>query len=309
MVNPVTGTVQEGVSRLLAPAETSELEKPTDDTPEVTPDEPEVEAEIEEEIPEEVIPAVEGDDVTEAEEPKGQPEVTHTVSVGGEEQEVSVDELRLGYMRDADYRQKTIALADQRKADDATREAFQGKLEQAELVATLDQEDLESPEAIELKEYDPAAYYAKKERADAKQARLVELRTEADTQRAAQRQANLAAEQELLLPAIPEWVDQAVRVEEIGMCQALWAKMGFTDADLEQLLDHRLVVLSRKAALYDRINAAKPEDKKVTTKPKSAQPGTVSTKGDKSRGAQKAARDRLRKTGKVADAVSLLLEK
>jgi len=294
MVNPEAGTVQEGVARLLAPTEESpEPEQPT--------------GEQEEEIPTEVVPEVEGADVEDAEEPEGQPEVTYTVSVGGEDQELTPEELRLGYMRDADYRQKTTALADQRKSDEASRAAFQDSLEQAEYVAKLDLEDLESPEALELKEYDPAAYYGKKERIEKKQTRLTELRALDREQREQTRAANLAAEQELLVPAIPEWVDEKVMVEEIGMCQNLWSQMGFTDADLQELVDHRLIVLSRKAALYDRIAQAKPEDKKVTSKPKTAQPGTVTTKEDKARTRDKGARDRLRKSGKADDAVKLLL--
>lgn len=44
-----------------------------------------------------------------------QPEELYTVKVGGQDVQVTMDELRSGYMRNADYTQKTQALAEQRR--------------------------------------------------------------------------------------------------------------------------------------------------------------------------------------------------
>ena len=290
MVNPAPGTVEEGMAKLLA----SEPEEPTDEEVQVT--EPE-------EIPEEVTPVVEGDGVEEVEEPEGQPEVTYDVN--GEQ--LGVEELRLGYMRDADYRKKTMALAEKNKADEVIREAFNQNIEQAELVAILDQEDLASPESLELKEFDPTAYYEKRDKIEAKQKRLESLRVEKRKLAEARESERIAQEQELLGIAIPEWVDTEKALEEIQLCRGVWNEMNFTPEEL-QGVGHKLVVLTRKAALYDRITAAKPEDKKVTTKPKTATPGTVTTSDDKSRAKRKGAKERFDKSGKLDDAVRLLLE-
>ncbi len=302
MANPATGTIPEGVARLLSPIETSDPEGLPDDETQVT--EPE-------EIPEEVLPEVEGDSAT-AEEPQEEagetePE-TYEISVNGETRAVTLDELRNGHMRLEDYKQKTMALAEQRKDDETNRAQLAERLEQAEFVAQLESEDLTSTTALELKEYDPTAYYEKKERFDKKQERLKELRADAVQQAEKQAQARTAREQELLIPAIPEWVDNEKALEEIKLCQDLWSRMGFTQADLKNMPGHFMIALSRKAALYDRITAAKPEGKKVTTKPKTAKPGTVKTSDDRARAKRKDAQAQFDDTHKLDDAVKLLLE-
>ena len=52
------------------------------------------------------------------------------VKVDGEELQVTFDELRNGYQRDADYRRKTMALSEDRKAFDAEREQEKAKIDQ-----------------------------------------------------------------------------------------------------------------------------------------------------------------------------------
>ena len=75
-------------------------------------DTPEEDSDSEEEIPEEDEQPTE-DDTTETEETELP---TYKVKINGEEQEVPLDEILAGYMRQQDYTRKTQELAEQRKA-------------------------------------------------------------------------------------------------------------------------------------------------------------------------------------------------
>ena len=77
-------------------------------------------AEAEASDEEEVEEALESEEVEyEVEEPEAQTETAYTVKIDGEEFEVTLDELRNGYQRQADYTRKSQSLAEQRKAYEA----------------------------------------------------------------------------------------------------------------------------------------------------------------------------------------------
>ena len=287
-----TGTLAEAQDRLLNPV-IGEQSEPEDDGPTE-----------EEELPQAAEAAEEV--VEPEEEPQAEP--TFSVTVAGEEREVSLEELRSGYMMQSDYSKKTQELAEQRKADEQARAELQEKLEQAELIARIEMEDLESAAALELKEEDPRAYYERKERNDARQARIDEYRQEQQSRENQERQARIVQEQTMLLPAIPEWVDQGKMNEEVSLMQQTWLDAGFTAEDMQDFIDHRWMVISRKAALYDRIANAQPEDKKVTETPKSAEPSAATVKEDGPSQASKERRAKLRKTGRQEDAQRAILD-
>ena len=81
--------------------------------------------------------------------------------------------------------------------------------------------------------------------------------------------------------------------------------LGYTTEEIAQVSDHRVLLLLRKAMLYDRGQARKPAAKQRIEKVKVAKPGT-GTKTTKSK--TKAARQRLAKSGRVEDAAELFLE-
>ncbi len=86
--------------------------------------EPEAEAE---ELPTEVEEQYEVEEVEATEETK---EPSYRVKVGGEEFEVTLDELRNGYQRQSDYTRKSQSLAEQRKTFDANLQAVQAERNQ-----------------------------------------------------------------------------------------------------------------------------------------------------------------------------------
>ena len=231
-------------------------------------------------------------------------EAKYKVKVGGEEQEVSLEDLRKGYMMESDYRKKTSEVARQREEAEKKVSELSNYVKDAELMLKLDEEDLNSPDNLDLKEYDPTAFYEKREKIEAKRKRLDELKSEAKKVEAEKAQETIAREKELMLQALPSWLDDNTLNSEVGMINEYWKEIGLNQEDLSRFTDHRLVLMSRDAALYRKLKSAKPETKKVTPKPKSAAPG-ASKPGDQSE-RDKTLRSRAAKTGNVRDAAAAI---
>ena len=305
MANP-SGS-QDAVARLLTPI--SEPEQPTEgneaEAEETT--EAEVVEETEAEAEAETTDAVSEDESEETSEPDETEPQTFEVTVDGEQQSVALDELRLGYMRDADYRKKTQTLGEQRREHERQVAKVTEQLAELEALLQIEAEDFNSPAMLELKEDDPAEYYGRKEALEAKHKRWVALTEANKAQQSAEPEVDLQAEQEQLFSKVTEWLDPETLAKDERAIQLLWNKSGFTLDEQKKFLDHRWLIISRKAALYDQIANAKPASKKDTTPPKSATPGTASDKPDRVSKARKDSRDKLKKTGKMRDAQAALL--
>ena len=167
------------------------------------------------------------------EEGQEQPTV-HSISVNGEEIEVTLDELKNGYSRQSDYTRKTQELANQRKVADTELGAV--REERAIYTQLLDQmrNQLEAgmqnePDWVSLAENDPA---------------------------------------------IPEWQDsKKATTEKAEIKQYAMGTLGFTEQELNQIFDHRAVLGIRKAMLYDRTQEAVKKKPVVASKAKVARPG------------------------------------
>jgi hypothetical protein len=292
-----TGASQ--IAQLLQPEQPSDSEPEAVEQPEMVEEES---AEVEEaEFQEEEL---ETEDL-EAETPEGDTEaeeVRYKVNPNGEEVEVTLDDLKKGYMMESDYRKKTSEVARHREENQAKEDQLTAKLQDAEAMLAFELEDLNSEENLDLKEYDRKAYEDKKEALEAKRGRLEKLKQDQFEAFSKRKADEIAKEKELLLSALPEWLDQSVLASEAEMVNKMWADMGFTDEQLSNFTDHRLVILSRKAALWDKAKAAKPEAKKVKQRPKSAKPAAATTTQDRANAKKQDARSKVRKTGNMRDA-------
>lgn len=307
--------VNEGAAQI---AQLLQPEQPSDSAPEPeTAEQPEtveeeaVEPEIEtgDEVEEVETPQAEdAEELPEAESDTEPAETKYTVKVNGEEVEVGLDDLRKGYMMETDYRRKTSEVARAREEVKAKEDALNAKIVDAEMMLNIELEDLNSEANKELKEYDPTAFYEKKEAVEAKKARIEKLKSDQAQAEAQRKVESINKEKELLLNALPEWLDENTLNAEAPLLNQQWQDLGFKDAELDLFGDHRLILLTRKAALYDKLKSAKPETKKVTPKPKAAKPGTPKSKEQiaKARKSEKAAK--LKKTGNVKDAAAAFAE-
>lgn len=90
-----------------------------------------------------------------------------------------------------------------------------------------------------------------------------------------QRQATLVSERQALLKAVPDWADDAKAAKDKEAIMADLKSRGYTDSDLQNLSDHKAVLLARDAWLYRQQQTAnRTAEKQVRAAPKIIKPGT-----------------------------------
>lgn len=276
------------------------------------PDTPSEDDEAEEPAPDDDTPD------SETEEPESPP--LYRVRVDGQELEVPLPELIAGYSRQADYTRKTTEVAAQRKALEAKEAEIGVALNQyAERLAAVERVITESapaePDWEKLRQENPAEYAAQREEYRQRKESLVALKAEQDQVRAAQerkfheqRSAYIKAQEEALLTAIPEWQDQEKAAPEKAKLVEYAASLGM-DADyLDNVTDHRFVLLLRKAMLYDGVQTAgkKAVQEKVKTAKVLPPGGRVAGPKKSERTEMQRAREKLTRTGSTKDGASLI---
>lgn len=213
----------------------------------------------------------------------------------------------------ADYTRKTQSIAEMRRQAEETAKATQ---QQAELIAASATKvvelrevlrQIEQIEAIDfnaLADQDPqqairlqAAHTRLLAQKEAKQREVFESQQQAQALTAQERQRALANAAEELKKALPDFTPQ--------MAQAIRENTkayGFTDAELENVTDHRLVLALRDAMAWRQLQAKKPEAmKKVAEAPRVIKPQAPAPKRE-----NKSAAERLRTTGRPAELINFL---
>lgn len=224
-------------------------------------------------------------------------EPRYTVKVSGEEKEVSLEELRKGYMMESDYRKKTSEVSERRAALEQKESQIETQLRQAEELLELEVSALESEEMQQLKHDDPDLYLREVDKVKAKSDKLSQLRESKAAENTEKAQERAKQELELLTRAIPDWIDEDKRREEGAKVFKHLEGLGYTQEELGSLLDHRVLVLARNSMILKQ----NLDTKRVNTPPKTQKPGTTTntTSADEK---LKSARAKLRKTGNMRDA-------
>jgi len=267
----------------------------------------------------------EGD--SEAEEDAGEQDdasfdlLSATVEVDGEE--ITVEELKRGNLRQRDYTRKTQELAEARKQLEVNYEEIQRERAQyAQMLPAL-QERLQQPVEQEpdwdtLYDTDPTmaakAERQWKKQQEERQAQLQAVEAERqrmmglEQQRLEQMQAQYFEQQRELLPElIPEWRDNSVASKEAKDIRGFLLKEGFSEQDVNGLTNATLVKLARKAMLYDQgqTRATEAKRKPKTQKTKTLKAGSRSTQ-PRPKSEQTQALQRVRQTGRVQDAAAAI---
>jgi hypothetical protein len=247
---------------------------------------------------------------------EGEQPQTFTVKVDGKEVSVTLDELQKGYSRTQDYTRKTQQIAEVRKQAEQETQAVRAEREQyAQLLGALQAQLQSSEPQVDLERLyheDPIEWVRQKEVMRERQEKLGAIQSEQqrlsqvsqyEQQRAME--AQLASQQEALLAALPDWKDPKKAKAEKALVIESAKAAGFTDEDLKSVYDHRLVLLLRKAALFDQMVSKRQGIKPVVNNgPRPAKPGAagrVSTTTESVR-----AKQRLAKTGRIDDAASAI---
>lgn len=243
------------------------------------------------------------------------------VEIDGEE--MTVEELRKGNLRQRDYTRKTQELAEARKAMEAQNQAIeQERLQYAQLLPALAQRIEQSaqpePDWDTLYKADPVMA-ARAERQWRKQTEEREAQLQAvaaerkrliglEQQKLETMRAQYLEQQRNVLPdIIPEWRDSKVAASEASAIKGFLLGEGFTDQDIAGLTNATLVKLARKAMLYDRGETRANEVKAKPSQPraKTLKSGSRGTAPRAQNETQKQ-RIKLKQTGHVKDAAALI---
>lgn len=209
--------------------------------------------------------------------------VVKWTTANGETFEVKTSELRNGYMRDADYRQKTQALAEERRQVEQTitqkfqeAEAYAADLAQLHaLQSQMQQYEALDWNAIEAQDPAQAAslwrqYQQLKDKGQQLAAGYQSKRVQIEQQRAQQFQQATTEALEHLRKVVPNFGEQTLKeLREYGL------KAGFKPEELAQVADKRHFEVLWKAAQWEALQAKKPEvaNKVKALPPKTTKPG------------------------------------
>ena len=277
------------------------------------------EDDVEQTAPEPTEPPVESDEGGEAEitKPDGEAKEAPT-SEDTDDVEVEVNgstyrvpsELKDAILMHKDYTQKTMKLAEERKALEADKgkvpEELQAKLTKYE--ALLGQQVLADKQVdwVKLLENDPIQYLKEKELAEAR-------RVEFDTISAQKQEENVARlsqaanEQWTQLTAKrPDLKEEAAFKAHDERVRGFLAKEGYSNQQIhEAVFDHKVRLMVEDAIAYRNLQSKKAETVKKIEKlpPKIERPGVSS--GAEGQATQ-AAMTRLKQTGKVSDAAAAI---
>lgn len=247
---------------------------------------------------------------------------TFKVKVNGEEIEVTEDELINGYSRQQDYSRKTQELAERRKQIEAEQAEIETERAQYEqllpaLKQQLEQQVQQEPDWDALYERDPIEAtklerqwrqvkeqrQAQIEAVEAEQKRLNELR---QSKMQAEQRRYMEEQQRKLPELIPEWKDAKRAEAEAKQIRDYLVGAGFSEQDVAGISNAQVVAMARKAMMFDKgqtvANKAKEQPRKG---PKTLKAGSRGTQ-KRSKGEFEQAQQRLRQTGRVNDAASVI---
>jgi hypothetical protein len=248
-------------------------------------------------------------------------DLSTTLEVDGEE--ITIEELRSGHLRQKDYTRKTQELAEHRKAVEAKdQEMDRERAEYAQLLPALaeriQQEAKQEPDWDTLYDADPVmAAKAERQWRKEQEERAAQLQAvQAEQQRMQQieaqkreqmQQSYLEQQRQILPDIIPEWRDSKVAATEATQIRDFLLGEGFSEQDVSGMSNATLVKLARKAMLYDRGETRANQVKAKPKKPraKTLKSGSRASQPKRTSAAQEA-QNRARKTGRVNDAAAAI---
>jgi Rps23 Pro-64 3,4-dihydroxylase Tpa1-like proline 4-hydroxylase len=271
---------------------------------------------IENEVSEAVEPTTEAEPVeAEAESVEG----AITVEIDGKMVTLTPEQIAESYkngLRQSDYTKKTMEVAETRKeAEQAKAQAYQERQAYAEKLnmhAVQLQGALQEQSQInwqELLENDPVEYLKQQHLVQTRQASLQQTQYEwqeinqLNQQEQTQAlQSYLQAQQQELIAKLPAWKDEAKAKADIAEMREFLKSEGRTDADIDNISNHKDVLIIRDAMAFRKLLKQSPEaTKRVQSAPVRAErsgTGENSAPAD----AHKSAMNRLRRSGSIEDA-------
>lgn len=245
--------------------------------------------------------------------------------IDGVDGEVTIEEMRKSYQTQGHVNRKSMELSREREAlvkeHSEKMKALDTRLAETDEILKFAGEQLMADYANvnwnELRATDPVQYNAtwidaQRRAQDLKQRfdKLGQAKAEREAQRAKEAEAYVQSESLKLLDAVPEWRKAAVRDKQAGEMTEYAKASGFTDAELSQLVDHRHVVILRKAMLYDALQKDRGHiEKKVREAPKMTPQTNRDRVSTPSSATVAKAKEAFMKSRSIHDAVQLMRAK
>ena len=298
------GSVREAQDALLGLMEPEE-EKPKEEEAEESDEDEEEESE-------------ESDDEDEEE--------LYAVTINGDEEEVTLDELTKGYSRQSDYTRKTQKLAEDFKnlteletqwkqeigATQQERAQYANALENV-INASLKNLNKFDVDWDDLRQNDREEYLLKRDEYREAQDNIQKQQREHQAiqqkqqqEMAQQFQQSKQEEYHKLVDKLPDWGDETKRAELGTTVREYALSQGYSADEINSLVDHRSVLVLLKAKQFDDLSNSKVKAKKLKNKPKVIRAGKGKDRSDDNKNKRAAQMKRLRGTGHIDDASALL---
>ena len=306
----------EKISGLLNPKEDNQVPETNTEPSESTPETQEVQESTEsKEAP--IEQASENTETTEETPTELETPELHRVKVQGQELEVSLDELKAGYSRDSDYRQKTHSLGmekrDLENQKNSLRQTYDTRLSELnDLISTANQfveQKQGGQDLAKLYQEDPTEAAKLDFQLRQEKQHIDSLKDKARIARTKQYETYLDAQKELAATKIPEFSDpNKADSFKLNMRNSL-RNYGFNDQEIGSLADHRFLMVAKDAMSFKSQKDKRPiVSKKVANAPKVLKAGVARSNVSSGREEVRNKIKTLRKSGHIRDAQSAIAD-
>ena len=241
----------------------------------------------------------------------------HRVKVSGQELEVSLDELKAGYSRDSDYRQKTHSLGMEKRdletQKNSLRQTYDNRLSELnDLISTADQfvqQKQGGQDLAKLYQEDPTEAARLDFQLRQEKQHIDSLKDKARIAQTKQYETYLETQKELAATKIPEFSDpNKADSFKLNMRNTL-RDYGFNDQEIGSLADHRFLMVAKDAMSFKSQKDKRPiVSKKVANAPKVLKAGVARSNVSSGREEVRNKIKTLRKTGHIRDAQSAIAD-
>jgi hypothetical protein len=213
-----------------------------------------------------------------------------TVKIDGVEKAVPLAEVIKSYQLEGHVNNKSIEVSNQKQALEQERTQWRQATQQAlsqhqamgNLALQMLNHDFGKVDWNTLRQNNPAEFAALNAEFQQRQGQIQQFLGQVQQHQAAAQaeqqqlmQQNLAAERERLHAAVPEWRNPAAFERDRQQISQYARNLGFQDAELNQIFDHRYMLILRDAARYQDLQAKAPEVlRQVRQAPPAAAPGS-----------------------------------
>ena len=287
-----------------------------------TPEKPKEEQDVVDEATDEVIDesqdveeeleeAAEVEDPTEESEDETEdaPEYITEGNIEIDGESVSVEEIKLGYLRQADYTKKTQVVAEQRKAAEEQTANYESTLSALLTASGADLSRFDNVNWEQAAVENPAQYKQAKAVFEQTQQTYNFIKSQADEHQKRNQEQQQAVSREnakesltVLKSTIPNWNNDLYY--SIG--EYATQSLGVTSEEFNEVHDHRMITALYKAMKFDQAKVKTQKKVKASAKKTlSGKKGEPKDLGKKEN--NRKSRERLKKSGRMEDAVQALL--